>query len=105
MEHNFPSQLRKLRPDSGLSQQQIGEMPGLKRVTISTWENGTSEPCFVDIAKLATIIGRSADELLGLPYDGPTKLPSWLAELMPRLLALGPEGRRAVKDLVNGLKE
>jgi transcriptional regulator with XRE-family HTH domain len=104
-ENNFPQFIQALRLKSKLSQQQLGDRLGKKRVTISAWENGTREPSLGDLVKLSDIFSCPIDGLFGrLSKPGPD-WPLWLRELRPELEALDFSGQEAVKALVKGLKK
>ena len=100
----FPSLLRQFRLQSGLSQGDIGDALGKKRVTISTWEMGTREPSLGDLARLGEILGCGVERLLGISSEGPPPMRAWVSELIPDLEALDKHGQEAVKALVAGLK-
>jgi len=49
----------------GFTQEELGQRLGVDRKTVNRWENGRS-PDAENLAKLAVLLGRSADYLLGL---------------------------------------
>lgn len=75
----FDKRLKELRQKYGLSQAQVAKMTSLTKVAISAYENGTREPSFDTLIRLASIFGVSTDYLLGATKD-PTLDISGLAE-------------------------
>ena len=49
----FGDNIKRLRKNKGLKQQEIAELLGVKRNTYSDWENGKTEPSFDNLFKLA----------------------------------------------------
>lgn len=58
--------IKKLREDRGLTQLELANQLGKKRVTVSAYESGRIEPPATVIFLLSTIFDVSADFLLGL---------------------------------------
>lgn len=56
--------LRPLRKQRGLSMKQLGEMVGVAEVTISTYENGRSDPSIPVLCKIADVLDVSLDMLV-----------------------------------------
>lgn len=56
--------LKKLREQSGLTQENIAEAVGVGQSAISMWETGKSKPRADMLIKLAAILGCTVDELL-----------------------------------------
>lgn len=65
MNSSFEKRLKELRLKYGLSQAQVAKMANVTKVTISAYENGTREPSFGTLIRLASIFGISTDYLLG----------------------------------------
>lgn len=63
--------LRRLRADSGLSQNAMAEAIGCTQSALSMWENGTRSPSVDAVVKIADHFDVSVDHLLG--RDVPTK--------------------------------
>ncbi len=53
------------RKEQKLSQEQLGELLGVTRQTISNWELGESSPDILEAKELASIFEISLDELVG----------------------------------------
>ena len=61
----FGDNIKRLRKNKGLKQQEIAELLGVKRNTYSDWENGKTEPKLENVVKLAQVFNTTTDELLG----------------------------------------
>lgn len=61
----FGDNIKRLRKNKGLKQQEIAELLGVKRNTYSDWENGKTEPSFDNLFKLADFFDISLDWLFG----------------------------------------
>ena len=61
----FGDNIKRLRKNKGLKQQELAEILGIKRNTYSDWENGKTEPKLGSVVKLAHVFGTTTDELLG----------------------------------------
>lgn len=70
-------QLRDARQQHPLSQEQIAEMLGVSRQTISNWETSKSYPDIERVMRLAEIYHLSLDELL---RGDQQMVKTWMAE-------------------------
>ena len=61
----FGDNIKRLRKNKGLKQQEIAELLGVKRNTYSDWENGKTDPSFENLVKLADLFDVSLDWLFG----------------------------------------
>ncbi len=61
----FASRLKSLRQSSGLSQVELAGRLGVKKQSISNWENDNIMPSVDMLEKIADCFGVSADYLLG----------------------------------------
>ncbi|MGN0401435.1 MAG: helix-turn-helix domain-containing protein [Acetatifactor sp.] len=59
--------LTQVREEHGRSQDWLAEKVCCSVITISRWENGHTQMKGEDISKVCTVLGISADYLLGLP--------------------------------------
>lgn len=57
--------LRKYRLDKNLTQEQLANMLGVAKTTISMWESGDRKPDIFMLKKIADLFGISTDDLLG----------------------------------------
>lgn len=62
----FGENLRMLRLDKKIGQNELAKVLGLSNASISYWENGKQEPSASAIFKLAQFFDVSIDFLLGL---------------------------------------
>ncbi|MGT2896117.1 helix-turn-helix domain-containing protein [Streptococcus entericus] len=62
--NKFPEQLKTLRTQKGLSQEDLATQLHLSRQAISRWENGETAPDLDTLIKLASIFDVSLDELV-----------------------------------------
>ena len=63
----FAANLRRLRHDSGKSQEELAHEAEVNRTYVSKLEKGASYPGLEIIAKLATVLEAKAAELLRMP--------------------------------------
>lgn len=59
------TRIKQLRKESGLTQSELGNKLGVIKQTISSWENGVSNPSNESVATMASIFNVSTDYLLG----------------------------------------
>lgn len=64
VQQKLGKKIKKLRNDSGLSQEKLGEMTGLDRTYISGIERGVRNPSLKNIEKLAGALKVKASDLL-----------------------------------------
>ena len=68
MKNTFPDRLKELRRRNGLTQQQLADVLGVVRSTVSGYENGTIEPKQHTLTKLADYFQVSFDDLIVLDH-------------------------------------
>ncbi len=51
------------RKEKGLTQEQLAEMLGCQKSSVSNWENGYSTPKLADAFKLSEILGYDVEQL------------------------------------------
>ncbi len=56
---SFPTILRRLRAQAGMTQQALATAVGLSRVQVARLENGTRQPSLETAQRLATALGQS----------------------------------------------
>ena len=61
----FGDNIKRLRKNKGLKQQELADIWGIKRTTYSDWENGKTEPSYENLVKLADLFEVSLDWLFG----------------------------------------
>ena len=65
----FAKRLKELRLQYDLGQAQVAKMANVTKNAISTYENGTRQPSFETLIRLAVIYRVSTDYLLGVAND------------------------------------
>jgi len=83
MKLNIQENIRSLRRERGLTQEQLAEALGVTVGAVSKWESGANTPDISVIAELADFFGISVDALLGftLQADAEEKLAKRIFEL------------------------
>ena len=64
MEHDIGSKIKAARVEKKFTQEQVAEVLGVSRQTISNWENGKSYPDIISVIKMSDCYGVSLDYLL-----------------------------------------
>ena len=68
--------LKRLRTEKGLSQEEVAGQLFLSRQTVSKWENNQAEPGVENLKALARLYGVTLDQLLGEEFrQNPPELP------------------------------
>lgn len=62
---NFHNKIKKARNEAGYTQQQVADLTGISRVTITRLESGTREPSLEDLGTLIDFYEVNADWILG----------------------------------------
>lgn len=62
---NFPNQLKKLRREKGLNQNELAQALGLSKTAVSNYETGYAPPSSTNLRKIAAYFDVSISELLG----------------------------------------
>lgn len=60
----FAEQLKNIRKQAGLSQEQLADKIGVSRQAVTKWETGTGIPDIENIKSISALFGVSIDELL-----------------------------------------
>ena len=63
---DFGKTFKKIRKESGFTQQQIAGKLGISQSNISDWENNISRPEYENLIMLAQIYDVTLEELLGI---------------------------------------
>ena len=64
MEHDIGSKIKAARIEKKLTQEQVAELLGVSRQTISNWENEKSYPDIISVIKMSEYYGVTLDYLL-----------------------------------------
>ena len=88
----FSSNLRYLRKERGMSQDELADKLGYKSfTTIQKWESGVSEPSVSTLKVIANIFGVSMDQMINQNLSAPSSSPAdplQLTEQEERLLGI-----------------
>ncbi|MEA4854485.1 MAG: DUF3955 domain-containing protein [Christensenella sp.] len=90
---DFGEQLRKIRADRNLTQEQVSEKLHVSRQTISNWENNKNLPDLEMIVEISTTFGLSIDQLI---LGGENR-----NNMTEKLIKDGSEMRRARINLIS----
>ena len=80
--------LAEIRKDHKDTQQSLGEKLNVARLTVSSWEQGKSEPSHEMLVRICRLYHVSADYLLGLSSADPAYIRRRAEELRPDDLAM-----------------
>ncbi len=61
----FCERIKELRLEKGLNQEQLANILGIGKASVSDWETGKSEPVFSNVILLADFFDVSIDYLAG----------------------------------------
>lgn len=75
MNNNFAFNLKHLRQEKGLTQEQLGKLMNKDYSTIGKWENGTRSPIMEDVLKLSDILNVDIKDLIDKDYNTTTSKP------------------------------
>ena len=64
--------IKRIRQNKGVTQEQLGDIIGVTGQAISKWENGSALPDIQVLPKLADYFGISIDELMGYKLNALT---------------------------------
>lgn len=68
---NVGNEIKKLRLEKGLTQEQFAEIAGVLKQSVSLWELGKSQPSIIAVNKLSEAFGLDRDVLLNVEEIGP----------------------------------
>lgn len=55
--HPVVAEMRRVRLDQGLSQEELGDLAGVSKTAIGTWERGTNAPAIDRLDQVLTVLG------------------------------------------------
>lgn len=67
---DFADNLRRIMRDRGMTQAELGRMVGISQGNVSMYVTGRREPRATYILRIATALGVTTDELLGVKRNG-----------------------------------
>lgn len=81
--------IRKIREQQGLSQEELAELANIHRVTLARYEAGRVDPGTQAIARLAEALGVSVDVLFGIEQTETSETETQPKTIEARILARG----------------
>lgn len=69
MENNFASNLKHLRVQSGMTQEDLAKKLDKDYSTIGKWELGQRSPMMIDVIRIAELFNVSLEHLIGSPIS------------------------------------
>lgn len=69
----FPTRLRQLRMQAGLTQGEMAERSGVKRDAIARWEAGRREPSWSNVLALCAALGVDCTAFMEEPKEAPPR--------------------------------
>ncbi len=99
----FSDNLRILRAEYRLTQQDIGDIVGLTAQAVSKWENNLAEPDNESLKKLAKHFNVSVDYLLGIKEEKETNALDNL--LFSKAKELSDDDKKAILGVINAIKK
>lgn len=67
---DFAANLRRIMGDRGMTQAELGRMVGISQGNVSMYVTGRREPRATYLLRIATALGVTTDELLGVKRNG-----------------------------------
>lgn len=99
--HPVAENIRRIRESRGWQQNELARRLGVKTERVSNWECKENNPTVAWIPVIAETLGCSIDELFGLKVIEVDDDELWY---LMNYRELGPERRKAVRDLIDTLK-
>lgn len=97
----FRERLQSLRRKEGWSQQDVADRLGIPRSSYAGYENGSREPDFEMLVRLAELFGVSSDYLLGVTDDPrPARLHATISRIEQSVAQLGVDDKRALIAII-----
>lgn len=98
-------ELKKIRKNSKMTQQEVADKLAIKRSTYASYENSTNQPTLDTLKKLASLFDVSLDMLLGRPrpYDFPSSTTQKQKDVFKLILNLDDKNCEKVEFFIAGL--
>lgn len=100
----FSTQIKQLRTNRKIKQEDLAEAVGVKRSTVGKWENGNNYPTVEVLDKLASLFGVSTDYLLGRDGLPTVKRNTLDFKILEEFNLLNDFGKREAIKRVSELK-
>ena len=92
--------LKTARNNKGLKQADVAEMLGVKKNTISNWENDKADPDIDSLIKLCSIYGISCSQLLDEAYENIPIQEFFLSDIERHIILAYRHSDNITKELV-----
>ena len=102
MKLNFAENIRKLRRENGLTQEQLAEQLFVSRTAVSKWESGRGYPNIESLKAIAKFFSVSVDELLS-GNDPVFNASSTNTVLLQRFNALSKSNQALILNIIDAL--
>lgn len=99
----FGDRLREIRKTRGLTQEQLAQMIGVAKSTLTGYERDNREPNVLTITKLAQVLGVTGDDLLGTENVKSPLMFTDKEKLLVRAYRNNPDMQSAI-DKILGLE-
>ena len=80
MEYDIGSKIKAARIEKKLTQEQVAELLGVSRQTISNWENEKSYPDIISVIKMSECYDVSLDYLSKKQAEPPPQYRIWVGD-------------------------
>ena len=103
---SFAENLRAIRKSRGLNQDQLAELLGVAKSTVSMYERGNRRPRLDQVAHMAQVLGVQVSDLMRTEESSAEAVPQddELAEYL-EMLRTRPECRMLMSTLKNATKQ
>lgn len=102
MIHLFGDRLKELRISKNLSQEELGNILGVRKSSISNWETDKATPTYDILTKLAQYFNVTTDYLLGFNQDDLDKIEKLKVTLKEAGLMVGDD--LTIEEIEKALK-
>ncbi len=106
--YDISQRLMRLRESKGLTQEQLADMVGVKKSTISGYERDANFPSLEVLVKLSNIFNVTTDELLGLSnYEKNSIEKAYYENLLKNTIniqGISDKNRKLIEDLINVIR-
>lgn len=97
--------LKRLRKEAGMSQQQLADAVGVSQQSINKYENHSIEPDVATLIRIADCFCVSVDELIGHSRESDGELGSDELRLVEDYRKLSPSRKQALRGLLASFTE
>jgi transcriptional regulator with XRE-family HTH domain len=103
--NNLASTIKNLRIKSGMSQSDLARLLGIARTTVSSYENGSRNPDYDTLIRIAACFQVSIDSLLGNDNFVNTSMYSNVLNDIEKLLNSAPISSAKKKEIITEVSD